>query len=175
MTAQLAAATEYPTRAREDSDAWHLAIVGDIEHELRAVGQVVPELSHISVRSAGEGKEAVLLPLADAAGNCLLLPSLRELVTIVVTRVEEAKREMQHRLQAEGIAAAKARGVRFGRAPLTPGKSFLKAYELWQAGKITTTEAARLCGMRRSTFHMRAKSVEKRQAVTDNDVQVVQA
>ena len=132
-----------------------------IERELRTTGTYVPELT-------GTEKEAVIVPLHN--GGCLLLPSLGEMLHIVVTYLVDAKRQAQQRLQRQGIEAAKARGVRFGRTPIVPDKSFQKAYELWRNGSINTTEAARMCGMCRSTFHVKAKA-EKRQAAVQNSGQ----
>ena len=162
MTAQLAPGAKDSSKTKKDANDLRLAIMGDIERILRSAGKCVPDLPISRSSSTTSDKSAVLLPL-EQEGSCLLLPSLGELVDIVVTRVEEARRQRRHRQQAEGIEAAKARGVKFGRAPLTPGKSFLKAFDLWQAGKITTSEAARLCGMCRSTFHVRANAEKTRQ------------
>ena len=65
------------------------------------------------------------------------------------------------RRQAEGIAAAKARGVRFGRPPRPLPENYLSAYRRWKAGAITGTAAARECGMPLSTFRYRAEAYEK--------------
>ena len=64
-------------------------------------------------------------------------------------------------MQAEGIAAAKARGVRFGRPPKPLPAGFHSAYQNWKAGKITGTAAAKECGMPLSTFRYRAEIYEK--------------
>lgn len=65
------------------------------------------------------------------------------------------------RRQAEGIAAARLRGIRFGREPRPLPRNFIEIYELWKAGAIPATEAAKRCGMARSTFRYRAESIRK--------------
>ena len=63
--------------------------------------------------------------------------------------------------QAEGIAAAKARGVRFGRPPKSLPENFHHLYQQWKNGKITGSAAAKQCGMPLSTFRYRAEIYEK--------------
>ena len=63
--------------------------------------------------------------------------------------------------QAEGIAAAKARGVRFGRPPRPLPEGYHSAYRRWKAGTITGSAAAKECGMPLSTFRYRAELYEK--------------
>ena len=63
--------------------------------------------------------------------------------------------------QAEGIAIAKARGVRFGRPPKPLPSNFYKIYQNWKEGKITGIVAADACGMPVSTFLYKARAYEK--------------
>ena len=63
--------------------------------------------------------------------------------------------------QTKGIAAAKSKGVRFGRPPSPLPENFHGVYQRWKSGKITGTEAAQQCGMPLSTFRYRAKIYEK--------------
>ena len=59
--------------------------------------------------------------------------------------------------QAEGIAAAKARGIRFGRPPKALPSEFNTVLHRWKAGEVTGKDAAALCGMPLSSFLHRAK------------------
>jgi hypothetical protein len=63
--------------------------------------------------------------------------------------------------KAEGIAAAKARGVRFGRPPAPLPENFHTVYQQWKNGKITGLTAAKVLEMPMSTFRYRADVYEK--------------
>ena len=62
--------------------------------------------------------------------------------------------------EAEGIAAAKARGVRFGRPPLPLPDNFHMLHQAWRGQKITLRQAARACGMPTGTFYSKAIKLE---------------
>ena len=66
---------------------------------------------------------------------------------------EQSRKEERRQKQAEGIAAAKAKGIRFGR----PGKplpdNFDEARRAWRAGELSLQQAADLCGIPRGTFY----------------------
>lgn len=74
----------------------------------------------------------------------------REIEDSVYDALEERRQR-----QAEGIAAAKARGVRFGRPTLDTPELFKKIVYLWE--KINIQEALEQCGMTESTFHQKAQ------------------
>lgn len=98
------------------------------------------------------------MPLLDTRrGKDLIGTFLADIVLQVLSFVAENERVNIRQRQAEGIAAAKARGVRFGRPPKPLPENFARVYNAWQAKKITGTEAARQCGMPLSTFRYRAK------------------
>ena len=66
---------------------------------------------------------------------------------------EQSRKEERRQKQAEGIAAAKAKGVRFGR----PGKplpdNFDEARRAWREGELSLQQAADLCGIPKGTFY----------------------
>lgn len=98
------------------------------------------------------------MPLLDTRkGKDLMGTFLSDIVLQVLSFVAENERGNIRQRQAEGIAAAKARGVKFGRpsAPL-PG-NFCDVYQRWRAGKLTNEAAAQECGMPVSSFRYRAK------------------
>ena len=76
---------------------------------------------------------------------------------------EQERRQMRRERQAEGIAAAKARGVRFGRPSRPLPEGYPSAYRRWKAGAISGAAAARECGMPLSTFRYRAAGFEDAQ------------
>ena len=102
------------------------------------------------------------MPLLDTRrGKDLLGTFLSDIVLQVLSFVAENERVNIRQRQAEGIAAAKARGVRFGRPPTPLPEGFLNSYQRWRAGQITGAEAAAACGMSLSTFRYRAAGYEK--------------
>ncbi len=102
------------------------------------------------------------MPLLDTRrGKDLMGTFLSDIVLQVLSFVAENERTSIRRRQAEGIAAAKARGVRFGRPPRPLPENYHSAYQRWKAGTITGTAAAKECGMPLSTFRYRAEIYEK--------------
>ena len=98
------------------------------------------------------------MPLLDTRrGKDLMGTFLSDIVLQVLSFVAENERVNIHQRQAEGIAAAKARGVRFGRLPKPLPPNFRTVYQRWKHGEITGTAAAKECGMPLSTFRYRAK------------------
>ena len=102
------------------------------------------------------------MPLLDTRrGKDLMGTFLSDIVLQVLSFVAENERASIRQRQAEGIAAAKARGVRFGRPPRPLPENYHSAYQRWKAGTITGTAAAKECGMPLSTFRYRAEIYEK--------------
>ena len=62
--------------------------------------------------------------------------------------------------QAEGIAAAKAKGVKFGRPPIPLPDNFYPVHKAWRAKKMTLKQAAATCGMPVGTFYSKAVRFE---------------
>ena len=94
-------------------------------------------------------------------GKDLMGTFLSDIVLQVLSFVAENERTNIRQRQAEGIAAAKARGVRFGRPPSRLPDNFHDVYQRWKNGKITGTSAAKECNMPLSTFRYRAEIYEK--------------
>lgn len=102
------------------------------------------------------------MPLLDTRrGKDLMGTFLSDIVLQVLSFVAENERTNIRQRQAEGIAAAKARGVRFGRPPKSLPENFHHLYQQWKNGKITGSAAAKQCGMPLSTFRYRAEIYEK--------------
>ena len=74
---------------------------------------------------------------------------------------EQEFREKRRRRQAEGIAAAKARGVHFGPQPRALPESFEELRRAWRGKQITLRAAAEACGLPRSTFRDAALRAER--------------
>ena len=91
----------------------------------------------------------------------LLGTFISDVVLALLSYVAENERTNIKQRQAEGIAAAKARGVKFGRPPLPIPQNFYQMHKDWRAGKITIEEAAKACNMCPKTFYSKAVKYEK--------------
>ena len=102
------------------------------------------------------------MPLLDTRrGKDLLGTFLSDIVLQVLSFVAENKRTNIRQRQAEGIAAAKAKDIRFGRPPKPLPENFHSVYQRWKMGEITGMAAAKECGMPLATFRYRAEIYEK--------------
>ena len=102
------------------------------------------------------------MPLLDTRREKNLLGIfISDVVLALLSYVAENERTNIKQRQAEGIAAAKARGVKFGRPPLPIPENFYQMHKDWRAGKITIEEAAKACNMCPKTFYSKAVKYEK--------------
>ena len=102
------------------------------------------------------------MPLLDTRREKNLLGTfISDVVLALLSYVAENERTNIKQRQAEGIAAAKARGVKFGRPPLPIPENFYQMHKDWRAGKITIDEAAKACNMCPKTFYSKAVKYEK--------------
>ena len=102
------------------------------------------------------------MPLLDTRrGKDLMGTFLSDIALQVLSFVAENERTNIRQRQAEGIAAAKAKGIRFGRVPKPLPENFHAVYQRWKSGEITGTAAAKECGMPLSSFRYRAEIYEK--------------
>ena len=109
------------------------------------------------------------MPLLDTRrGKDLVGTFLSDIVLQVLSFVAENERTNIRQRQAEGIAAAKARGVRFGRPPMPLPDNFEEVYRQWRCDLINAREAAKACGMGRATFFRRVKVYEQAFSKTSN-------
>ena len=96
------------------------------------------------------------LPLVDSRQkyvNDITSKLISNLVIQIFSYVAQKERELNIQRTTEGIAAAKARGVQFGRKTLSRPAEFEEIRHQWSAGVISEREAARLLGVSRPTFH----------------------
>ena len=97
-------------------------------------------------------------PLLDTRrGKDLMGTFLSDVVLSVLSYVAENERDNIKQRQAEGIAAAKKRGIIFGRPVKTPPEDFQNIIERWKKGELKINEAAGLCDMSESTFYRRLR------------------
>ena len=105
-------------------------------------------------------KEAAIvildMPLIDTRakqGDDLTGKFISNLVIQIFSYVAHMERSMNHQRTMEGLAAARARGVQFGRTPLEKPEGYEEVRRQWEAGELSEREAARLLGVSRPTFH----------------------
>lgn len=102
------------------------------------------------------------MPLLDTRqGKDLLGTFIADLVLQILSFVAQNEREYIRKRQAEGIAAAKTRGVRFGRPPLPLPDNFHAVHKAWRAKKLTLRQAAEACNMPVGTFYEKAVKFER--------------
>ncbi len=102
------------------------------------------------------------MPLLDT--RCckdLMGTFIADLVLQLLSFIAETERNNIKSRQREGIAAAKLKGVKFGRPPKPLPDEFESIYELWKEGNITKSEAAVKCDMPLSTFCYKIKMYQK--------------
>ena len=98
------------------------------------------------------------MPLLDTRrGKDLMGTFLADIVLQVLSFVAQNERENIRKRQAEGIAAAKANGMKFGRPVIKAPDNFPDIVQRWESGTIRAREAAELCGMCESTFYHRLR------------------
>ena len=104
------------------------------------------------------------MPLLDTRQNRDLTGTLiADIVLQLLSYVAQTEREFIRQRQAEGIAAAKAKGVKFGRPALPLPDNFQTVCRAWREKKMTLSEAAQACGMPVGTFYGKACAWEKRE------------
>lgn len=87
---------------------------------------------------------------------------ISDLVLQILAYVAETERNFIKQRQAEGIAAAKLNGIKFGIAKIDLPDGFEDCYRSWKDGKISSREGARRLGISHSTFYRRCKEMEEK-------------
>jgi DNA invertase Pin-like site-specific DNA recombinase len=93
------------------------------------------------------------MPLLNTQQNRDLTGTLiSDIVLQLLSYVAQTEREFIHKRQAEGIAAAKQRGVQFGRKPKQRPSNYEEVRQQWYLGNISAREAGRRLGTTHCTF-----------------------
>jgi DNA invertase Pin-like site-specific DNA recombinase len=87
---------------------------------------------------------------------------IADLVLQILSYVAQTEREFIHQRQAEGIAVAKSRGVKFGRPPREQPALFEEVREAWERGEISARKASIMLEVSRATFMSWTEESEKR-------------
>lgn len=119
----------------------------------------VQEQWRILTKEIGVDIVVIDMPLLDTRnGKDLMGTFIADLVLQILSFVAESERDNIRKRQAEGIAAAKARGVRFGRPKRKLPKDFDAILSDLEKKQITTSEAIERCGFSESTFRRKRKA-----------------
>lgn len=109
-----------------------------------------------------EKKTAIVVldtPILDTRREKDIVGTLiSELVLQIMSAFAQIERDFIKQRQAEGIAAAKSRGVKFGRKPKAPPDNFSEVYNMWKEGKISARQAGKILGVSHNTFLKWAES-----------------
>ena len=102
-----------------------------------------------------KGADIVVLdiPILDTRRNKDILGTLvSDLILQIMSAFAQIERDFIKQRQAEGIAIAKANGVKFGREALPLPDNFPEVLQQWQAGEISARTAGKLLNVSHSTF-----------------------
>ncbi len=111
-----------------------------------------------------KGADVVVIdmPILDTRMEKGLLGTfISDLVLVLLSYVAENERLNIKQRQREGIEAAKARGVKFGRPSIKVNETFYKMHKEWRNKKIPMKEAAFNCGLNPKTFYSKVRKFEK--------------
>lgn len=138
-------------------EAGDLLYIQSIDRLGRNYDQIL-EQWHLLVRVMSVDIAVIDMPLLDTRrGRDLMGSFLSDVVLQLLSFVAENERRAIRRRQAEGIAAARARGVSFGRPPRPLPVNFENVCLRWLCGELSASAAARECSMPLSTFIYRAR------------------
>ncbi len=102
------------------------------------------------------------MPILDTRKEKNLMGTfISDIVLALLSYVAENERINIRQRQAEGIVAAKARGVKFGRPPVPLPDNFYGVQQQWRERKLTLKQAAKACHLAESTFYDKARKFEK--------------
>ena len=138
-----------------------LIYIKSIDRLGRNYGEILEQWKIIT-KDKGVDLYVIDMPILDTRREKNLLGTfISDLVLTLLSYVAENERTTIRQRQAEGIAAAKARGIHFGRTPKPLPENFYEVYQKWKMKKITIAEAASLCGIPQTTFFEKARIYEK--------------
>ncbi len=124
--------------------------------------QEIQEQWRILTKEIGVDICVIDMPLLDTRnGKDLMGTFIADLVLQILSFVAENERINIRQRQAEGIAAAKARGVHFGRQEIDVPQNFDEIIEEWEQKSISMEEVLTQCGMSKSTFYRKRKEYQQ--------------
>lgn len=102
------------------------------------------------------------MPLLDTRkGGDLMGRFIADLVLQILSFVAQNERESIRKRQAEGIAAAKAKGIRFGRPEIEPPDYFAKIIRQWEQKQLSISDVLKQCNMSEATFYRKLREYRR--------------
>jgi len=149
--------------------AW-LALMGRLTpgdllcvHSIDRLGRNYEEVQHwwrILTKERGIDIAVISTPLLDTRrGKDLVGTFLSDIVLQILSFVAPNERENIRARQAEGIAAAKARGICFGRPIKKPPENFAEVVRQWERGRMVLDEVLAQTGLKQATFYNRLREL----------------
>ena len=136
-----------------------LLYIKSIDRLGRNYGEIL-EQWRVLTKEKGVDIAVLDMPLLDTRrGKDLMGTFLSDIVLQVLSFVAENERVNIRQRQAEGIAAAKARGVRFGRPAVPTPENFPAVVAEWEQKRIDLPEALRRTGLSETTFYRRLREL----------------
>ena len=117
-----------------------------------------------------KGADIVVLdmPLLDTrVGRDLVGTLISDIVLSLLSYVAQNERDSIRKRQAEGISAAKSRGVHLGRPVKKLPDNFADVVKLWEHEKISFDEALSLTGLKETTFYNRLRELRRKNKRTE--------
>lgn len=135
-----------------------IVIIKSIDRLGRNYQEILEQWQKIT-KDIGADIRVLDMPLLDTVSrdDDLTKRFIADLVLQILAYVAETERAFIKQRQAEGIAAARARGVKFGNSKGKLPEQFDKYFDLWMQGKVSTRKAAEKLNISHSTFYRRCK------------------
>ena len=137
-----------------------ILVIKSIDRLGRDYGEILEQWRLIT-KEKGAFIRVIDMPLlnTDCDRENLTGVFVSDLVLQILAYVAETERNFIRQRQAEGIAAAKEKGVRFGCTKKELPEKFMQYCMMWEKGEISIREGARALNMSHATFHRRCREI----------------
>lgn len=137
-------------------------VVKSIDRLGRNYGEILEQWRYLT-KEIGVDIEVLDMPLlnTDLHRENLIGVFISDLLLQILAYVAETERDFIRQRQAEGIAIAKANGIRFGRRKNELPEEFNLYFEMWKKGEISIRKAAKILEISPATFYRRCKELDE--------------
>lgn len=135
-----------------------ILVVKSIDRLGRNYGEILDQWRYIT-KETGADIQVIDMPLLNTGfrEDDLTGVFIADIVLQILAYVAETERSFIKQRQSEGIAAAKANGIKFGIRKQDTPEDFAEYFDLWQKGVISSRQAAKALNMSHSTFYRRCR------------------